>query len=330
MHFKLEDMKKIIIFSGLFFTVPIFAQVEEMIIPSDLKQQTVISEPSTLRKGFLKTSLISNYNLVDKYFDEEGKRNIIMGSNGWTKSWSYRLDVLYGLTDRLQIGIDLPYLNEIHYYSARYVYPSIDSSSSNYNKISAQGLGDIYLAIDYQLLNLNEGKTFLKLQITPIFPTGRKNPENIKSNWEYDKPTGQGYFSLETGLVFRQINYPYSYTGYASYKYNFKGSKIHYPGESEVSFKSGGHLYLGASFNFHLNDWIALMNEIAFGTWGNDKFYATTSAEVGLNDRYTLNYQPSLIFQIRRFRFFEVVSYPLKGKNTGADPAYIFGLQYIF
>jgi len=323
-------MKKILIILLLFLHAGLFAQVEQMILPTDLKQQTIITEPSTLRKGFFRASATAYNSLVDKMFNEDGKRIHYQGSNGWAKSWTYNLSVSYGINDRLQVGINIPYASEKIYYSTLNIVPLIDSSYLEYLKVKGQGLGDIDMGVDFQLLYKNEGKTSLKMQFISTFPTGRKNPGNIQGSGEFEKAPGSGYYSLDTRLVFRKIMYPYSLSAYASYKYNFRGSKIFYPGEMEASFKSGDMFYVGGSFNVHLNEWIALMNEIAFNTWSDDQYFDYNHTGVNLTGRYALIYQPSLVFQVRRFRFFEIITFPLAGKNTGADPGYIFALQYTF
>jgi hypothetical protein len=104
------------------------------------------------------------------------------------------------------------------------------------------------------------------------------------------------------------------------------------PGEDEISFKSGDVVDLSGSFNFHLNDWIAIVNDITFYRFGKDKYFGETSWDSSINtDRWFLSYQPSLVFQIKRFRFYEVSEIPLVGKKyVPCDPSYKIGLQYIF
>jgi len=72
-----------------------------------------------------------------------------------------------------------------------------------------------------------------------------------------------------------------------------------------------------------------LGNEVAYFKWRDDIFFGETAADVGMTGRWAINYQPSLVFQIRRFRFFEVIQFPLFGNSVAADPQYILGLQYI-
>ncbi|MBL7113021.1 MAG: hypothetical protein ISS19_13870 [Bacteroidales bacterium] len=325
-------MKKIlIIFLILNWLIPIEAQIEEMINPSDLKQQTVITEPTTLNKGFFRTGIISNYGTADKVFDESGKKSYISGSSGWASSWTIEMGIQYGLLDRLEVLVDVPYLHEQIFISSLIDAPGPDSSFTSAYKTKAAGLGDMSLGTEFQILKEDERMPSLSATVLLTLPTGRKNPENIKSPQEFDRPTGSGETSLYINLQLRKIIYPYSYTIYSFYIYHFEGSKIFNPGEEETNFKSGDIFYLGGSFNLHLNDWIALMNEAAFFKWWDDEYYGTTARDVGISNRWGVNYQASLVFQIKRFRFAETILVPVYGQNyTQADPSYTLGLFYTF
>ena len=324
-------MKKTLLFiCSLNLIINISGQVEQMTIPSDLKQQTMITEPATLRKGFFRIGIINYGGPADRMFDESGKKSYISASNGWATMWYHELDLQYGITDRLQVISGIPYNREKIYYAFETQYPGRDSSVIEYYKIKGNGLGDISIAACYQILLEDERKPSLVARLFLTLPTGRKNPKNIvDNNYEFDRATGYGETRLDFKLQLRKIFYPYSVTLYTSYVYNFKGKKIFYPGEEEISFKSGGQLNIGSNFNIHLNDWIVLGNEVAYMKWWDDKFYGETAEDQGITGRWVVHYQPSLIFQLRRFRFFEVMQFPLWGKSVGADPLYILGLQYI-
>jgi hypothetical protein len=323
-------MKKILLFiCSLNIITDISGQVEEMIIPSDLKQQTIITEPATLRKGFFRIGTINSWGAVDRIFDESGKRSYVLGTNGWEISWTHELDLQFGITDRLQVSSQIPYVRMRNYYAGEIILPGYDTSWVNYNDIKSNGLGDISFAASYQILKENVRKPSLVGKLHFTLPTGRKNPTNIVNSRDYDRPTGYGETTLDFNLQLRKIFYPYSVTLYTSYLFHFKGKKMFNPGEEEISFKSGDLFYIGGSYNIHLNDWIVLGNEVAYYKWWDNKYYGETTADQGITGRWVINYQPALVFQIRRFRFFEVIQFPLIGKYTGADPQYILGLQYI-
>jgi hypothetical protein len=325
-------MKKIfLLVCSASIIVKISGQVEQMIIPSDLKQQTIVTEPATLRKGFFRIGITSSWGAIDRIFNDSGKRSYIMGSygSGWATSWFYELDLQYGITDRIQVSTQIPYKREKIYYATEIIVPSYDTSVVVYYKADGNGLGDISLSASYQILKEDTRKPSLVAKLFLTIPTGRKNPVNIVDEKKFDRPTGYGETTLDLNLQLRKVFYPYSATIYTSYLYHFKGKKIFNPGEDQVSFKSGDLLYVGGNLNIHLNDWIVLGNEVAFLKWWDDKFFGITAADVGMTGRWIINYQPSLVFQIRRFRFFEVIQFPVFGRSVAADPQYILGLQYI-
>jgi hypothetical protein len=63
----------------------LYPQTEQVVIPGDLKQQTVITEPVTLRKGYLRAGIEGAFIIVDKVFDEDGNRSYVLGTNAWGK-----------------------------------------------------------------------------------------------------------------------------------------------------------------------------------------------------------------------------------------------------
>ena len=309
-----------------------FSQLEEMIIPSDLKQKTVITESSTLPKGFLRTGMAFSFGTGDRIFDESGKKIYPGGKNIWVKDWTYSFSIQYGINDRLQVNAELPYRNKQNYYSVESLLPGYDSIVYEYYKIHGKGISDMVLGISYQIIKGNDQKSYLKGALNVALPTGRKNPQNYKGLYDYEPAIGAGAISLTGALQFRKVFYPYSINAFFFYKYHFKGKKMMEPLEDEISFKIGDLIYLSGSFNFHLNDWIALMNDISFSIQGKDKFYGETSWDSDINlDRWVLKYEPSIVFQIRHFRFFEVLEMPFYGQNfVSCDPGYTIGLQYIF
>ena len=312
----------------LIMTGSISGQIEEMIIPSDLKQQTVITEPATLRKGFFRIGTINSYGTVDRIFDESGKRTYIMGSNGWATAWTHEADLSYGITDRLQVSAQLPYERKKTFFSSEIILPGFDTSQIHSVNSKGNGIGDISVAASYQILKEEDRKPSLLAKIFLTLPTGRKNPTNVVNSRDFNMPTGNGETTIDFRLQFRKIFYQYSVTVYTSYLYHFKAKKIFNPGEEEISFRSGDMVYFGSSYNVHLNDWIALLNEVACYKWFDDKFYGSTTYDQGITGRWGIFYQPALVFQVRRFRFFEVIQFPLKGKFISADPVYTLGLQY--
>ncbi len=319
----------------LFIPYLVNGQTEQQVLPSELKEQTVITEPATLRKGFFRAAFFGSYTFIDQVFDEDGEKGYILSTNGWARSWSYQLALEYGITDRLEVLLWPEFLNKQFFYSDEYHFGG--NTETVYAKQSAVGFGDLGIGVDFQILTETETRPSLVAKATFTVPTGQKNPTEIKSWTDFKLPTGSGEFVIGLDLNLRKIIYPFSFTLYAGYAYHFEGEKIFpdffEPGDEDsfkqtFRFKSGDMFDAGGSVNFHLNDWIALQNQVFFYHWGPNKIYTETT--ISSSKAWVINYQPVLNFQIRRFRLFEVVCIPVLGQYYGADPLYILGLLYTF
>jgi len=322
-------MKKIsLIYLLVIFSTLAFGQTEKIINPADLKQQTVITEPLTLRKGFLRVGLFYNYSLVDKYFDNSAKKTFYPGS-GWATSNNLQFLTQYGVNDRLTVELRIPYTSDLKNVHQKMYAPIIDSMVSANYSTRGRGIGDLIVDAIYQIIPSKDHKLSLRAEMDLTLPTGRKNPANVVNPYEYDAPTGNGAFVVTPGLYARLLSYPFSFTAFAYYDYNFKEHKILNAGDlEEKEFKYGNHINTGGSINFHLNEWIALINELDYDHWGKGEEEGVPAND--LYTRWSFSYSPRLIFQIRRFRLGESVEIPLKGKMTGADPQYILFVQYVF
>lgn len=314
--------------TGTFSTLCTFGQIENIIIPGDLKQETIITEPTTLRKGYLRTGIRSIFIFEDKQFDEQSNRNYILNLNGWNKSSRYILDLYYGISDRIEIFASIPFVNSQTYISIFNVDRGLDSSFLYTNKSKAIGFGDLETGIRYQIITENERRPSIRGGLYVTYPTGRKNPENIKTDEIYDSPTGNGHFTTEAEIKLRKVFYPYSVNFSAFFFYNIKGKKIWLPNEPEIEFKKGNIFAFYTGFNFHINDWIAITNDVSFTTAGESMYYydETYISPGG----WVLEYKPAIFFQIRKFRFEQKIQIPLIGKNWSADPSYSIGLSYLF
>ncbi len=303
-------------------------QTEQMILPSDLKQQTVVTEPVTLRKGYLRAGAEGAFIIVDKVFDEDGKRDYILGTNAWGKFSGFQLALHYGITDRLEVRCAIPYVNQ-QYFISTLITSVFDRSDTLISfRSRGRGLGDIEAGVKYQLLRETDRMPSITLGSVVTFPSGRKNPRNIVNDLQYDHPTGGGFFQLEAFLQVRKIFYPFSAQARVHYEHYFPGTKVFSPGEPETEFREGDMFILAAAFNLHLNDWIVLANELSFTTFGEYTYrYDPVETSPG---GWDLEYIPSLFFQVRRFRFKQGILVPMFGNYQAADPTYAFGLSYIF
>ena len=309
----------------LLIRAALYAQVEEKLAPTDLKQQTVITEPATLHKGFLRAGLAGTYSIVDKYFTTDSKKESF-ANNIWAKTWFVQGLFQYGLTDRLQVEIDIPYKIGQVFQSLRYEMPINNIDSVVAWNVNGSGIGDLTFSAGYQLIMAAINRPSVSVYVDFTAPTGQKNPTNVVDERNYTLPQGSGEPSLDINLKMRRINFPYAYSGYITYNMFFGGSKIFYPGEEEKKFKSGNYLNVGGSFDFHLNDWIALQN-------GLDAYFYAKDEVSGVKDpenKWLIQYFPRLTFQIKRLRLAQAITVPLKGKSAGADVSYFLIVQYMF
>jgi len=316
----------LILFSTIFHYS--YGQFEQVIIPGDLKQQTIITEPVTLRKGYLRSGLETAFIMVDKLFDEKGDRNYIQDMNFSGKRWGVILSSQYGLTDKLELSLRIPYIAQRYLVSIKVeeVYHEEDTLISFKSK--GNGIGDIEAGIRFQILEETSARPSVTAGLDLTLPTGRKNPTNIKNELEYNYPTGDGMIAFGINLDIRKTIYPYSVRLRSYYEHYFKGKKILEPGETETEFKDGDMFIIRGNFSVHLNDWIALWNELSFARNGEDTYYYIVSETSPA--AWGVDYNPALYFQIRRVRFLQGILIPVFGRNSLADPAYAFGLQYTF
>jgi hypothetical protein len=304
-----------------------YSQEEDKLLVSEIKQSTVITQPATLNKGFFLLGSIFTYNVEDKMFSDNGKKDFAP-QNWWAKYSTEYLHFHYGLTNRIELAFALPYKITSISGSVFSEIPIIDTTITTKFKLKANGIGDIEFGIYYQLIKGSKTKPSLVSKLHATFPTGEKNPTNIKGAWEYDLPTGSGETTLASELIYRKITYPYSYSFYGFFKYSFGGEKVMLPYENSISFKSGIFYWVGGNFNFLLNDWIAVQNDLRLDYQQASKYYGETSY-VGIN-AYIISYHPNISFQFKKFRLIQGVFIPLFGKSTPADPQYNIDLQYIF
>jgi hypothetical protein len=319
---------KILILFSILFAFTAKSQEDDLLLVSEIKQSTVITEPATLHKGFFKLGTVSSFIFIDKLYDENAKKVYMMG-NGWMTESMHTLDLFYGITNRFQVLVSVPYMRRKVYYSNLTIIPVLDQSERFGSELKGNGLGDAELGLDYQIIEGSKTKPSLVSHLTLTFPSGEKNYTNYNSDSSlFDFPTGAGEIAVNLGLRYRKIIYPFSYSFNGSYKYYFKGKKTINIWEDETEFKSGGMISLGGSFNFLLNDWIAIQNELYFHHFEKSKYYYDP-IEYG-NSSWSVSYIPEVHFQFRKFRFVQGVMLNLIGKNSGADPTFILIAQYIF
>lgn len=321
-------MKRSIIIYLILCSPACFGQAEKLIVPTDLRQQTIVTEPLTLRKGFLRTGFMIDYRVADRYFDDSGEKNYY-NTNTWGSNSAYSLNLQYGITERFEVDLVSEYMNTLQETKFTEVIAATNTTLTSTAKQKGIGLGDSHIYLKYQIIPEGEKRFSFSGNLGLTIPTGEKNPRNIKSENQYDLPVGDGTYALYLNMSVRKVIYPYSLGGYVSYTNNFNGKKlILYNDTGERRFRLGNLFETGLIWNLHLNEWIVFGNEADFNKEGQGKIENIPSSLIPAS--WSFSYQPSLIFQVHRFRLGELVNIPLSGKNVPADPIYIISVQYVF
>lgn len=326
---NISKMKKSILIYLLIIPVAaVYSQTDKQLVPSDLKQQTIVTEPVTLRKGFLRIGTLLNYRVADKYFTDSGGKEYYMSST-WGSKAAYNLTLQYGVSDRFQVDLVTEYMIMRQESQSTEIIAATNTTRVTVARQKGLGIGDTHVSFRYQFLTESKYKVSLTGGLNVTVPTGEKNPRNIKSANQYDLPVGDGTYATGFGLSARSIAYPYSFTGWLRYTYNFTGTKIFNAGDPEEKrFRFGNLFEAGSGVNLHLNEWIVMANEINYYHEGQGKIDGIVSDRMPAS--WAASYEPGLVFQVKRFRLGESVKIPLKGRNVPADPLYIVMIQYIF
>ena len=304
--------------------LPIIAQTEQEVLPAERKAMTIITEPYTLYKGFFRGGIAMSYSSLYKIFDENRDRVPITNASG--KSWTGLLLMQYGITDRLQVNLDLPYTSQDLFLSYIGELPGANVFEQQKLEGQGSGIGDISVGIAYQLVTETVSRPSIKFTGTFILPTGQSEPQDTGNPEIIDIPVGRGHSAIDMSLSMRKINYPFSYTAYLDYKLNLPGEKILDLGGSPVPFKDGDLLTISGSYNFHMNEWLALTNDVYYFLSFKDETDGEITKEVG----WVIEYAPRLSFQVKRLRVNQSIQIPLAGKLSGADPGFILIVQYVF
>jgi hypothetical protein len=319
--------------SLLIYMLPLFSlyaagQSEKQLLPSDIKQQTIVTEPVTLTRGFFRTGVMVSYGVMDKYFDPAGKKRYYLNST-WGSSAAYLLNIQYGISTRLMIDINIPVNASREQFSGLTVQPENNSDAAETSNLRGKGLGDGSLKMAYQLISEKEHSVSLTGSMEVTIPTGEKNPSNIKSLREYNLPAGSGFWSAGARIMARAIIYPWSLTAHAGFVSKFSGKKLLTPSDlAETEFRDGNTFEAGGSFNLHLNDWIVNVNQVEYFYKGKGEIlepYNLTTEPVS-----ALFYESRLVFQVGQLRIGESVKIPVRGKRIAADPTFEMLIQYVF
>ena len=115
------------------------------------------------------------------------------------------LGLRYGLTDRFEVGVRVPYV----YRNDASILAPIAGSTNNDpaatidNSARGNGIGDVELSARYQLTRARVGRPFLIANLQAVFPTG-SNPFNVprdETGRALEAATGAGFYGVSPSLT---------------------------------------------------------------------------------------------------------------------------------
>ena len=208
----------------------------------------------------------------------------------------------YGLTDRLEIGIRVPYV----YRSDTSIITPVqgDSDMSIDNSTNGSGIGDVEFTARYQLTSGRRGSPFLIANLQVVAPTG-SSPFEVPRDAQgraLDASTGAGFWAIAPSLTAILPTDPAVLFGTLGYTHNF-GDEVDTrippviiervkPGDS-VSASAG----LGIALNQRTSFNLGYAHSWSFGTETT-----TRLIDPGPNDPGSIT-QTSRDLQIGRFLF---------------------------
>jgi hypothetical protein len=326
MNSWINKISLILFMTAAMTSAALHGQTEKQLVPSDLKQQTIVTEPVTLSKGFLRVGAVANYRVADRQYNDDCDKEYFP-YNVWNSKSAFNLALQYGVNDRMEVSVTTEYL----YNKLESQQNTVDNGSSSTleTKLKGIGFGDMRLDLRYQIFPEKNYRVSVTALLSAMLPTGEKNPTNIRSDHEYDLPVGTGNYAATGALSARTIVYPYSFTAFVKYTYNFSGSKKLTPSAAtEKHFRFGNRYEAGISSNLLLNDWIVIANDISYFYEGQGTI--DNIIDETMKCSWALSYIPNLVFQVKKFRLSESVSIPVLGRNVPADALFVLRMQYIF
>lgn len=303
---------------------------ERYLPPQDLKQETFLTEPSTLRKGYFRIETFYIFSNGNTSFNNEGETGKM--PEIWSRfSQEFNVGFTFGITDRFQIRVNLPYKYDVDETAFKTSLIKKNDIYTIHPKHITKGFGDLGSELAFQIIpqiSRNYGLTSIA---GVILPTGEKNPENGIDYLHYSPPSGYGRYELYLTLKFRQILFPFNYEVKTSFSKYYGVEKMVLDLEKQVytgikaTEKYNNFYYSAASLGYLINDWMGINNDF-------DYFYTKSmnlsqlSSEEEWN--YSLNYGLSVYFQLKRFRLVEKFSVPLFGKSFPSSKLFLLRLQY--
>ena len=186
----------------------------------------------------------------------------------------------YAPTDDLELSLTVPYLAR----QSTYESVGVNSSSlqASQQDVANKGqIGDVSAALYYQLSGTQGGAAAI-WNLTAKAPTGRSpygiavvtQPQNNNLSYPESLPTGNGVWSVSTGLSFIKPASPAILFGSVSYTYNIPNS---FGNISSTTTPQPGEVAGGNAFSFGGGTAFALNRRVSLTLSMNETFITETS-----------------------------------------------------
>lgn len=221
--------------------------------------------------------------LVGEFNINESRQDIITGSGA----------LRYGLTDRLEVGVRLPFVHR----ADNSVLVPVQGSTSNdaareiTSAAKGNGIGDLELSARYQLLTGRAGLPFLVGNLQVVAPTG-SNPfavPRLPSGEATKAATGAGFWGVSPSLTAILPSDPAVLFGTIGYTHNFGRSVNTVISPVQLTYvKPGDAISASAGIGIALNDRTSLnlgyAHSWAFGTLTRSQLLTDTAANPAMTE----------------------------------------------
>lgn len=235
-------------------------------------------------------------------------------------TWTGDLTGRYGLSDRLQLDLNVPYLYRKTNFSS--VGVGFSTSAASDKDVTSNNVGDVSVGAYYRLIKESQDSPDTVISIRIKAPTG-KNPYGIKfvpdpTNGSLqtptDLPTGNGVWALSTGVSFIKTVDPAILFANLGYTYNFERSFSDISSDplsrTAAKVALGSQYSLGAGIAFALNERMSLSMSYAHAfadktrvkvqgkSWQSISGSNSTSGALNLGVTYSMSDRLSMIANV--------------------------------
>ncbi len=227
--------------------------------------------------------------------------------NGPGESNAVYMDIWYGLTDRFELQLQLPYFDIAF------------EDDVNPDRPSSQGLGDVRFGLRYRI-------PFKPIVTT--FRIGAKAPTGFFNKDSEVVPIGDGQWDLEVSADFGRSFWPLPAYANLSVGYRFRFE----PDLQTTNLDPGDEFWFRAETGVKVRNNLEIKTLVE-GFWGQEftALFEDSNLEINNSERRILYFKPGvgwMIFDALEFEFSAMFS--LSGKNYPAGKIYILGLAYSF